>query len=394
LVRAEEPSVNDLNSDRRTFSEDVEFLRKHTQLHVLRHAESPARVAVSAVLQGRVMVSTASGDRGTSFGWINKPFIASGKNDPRFNAYGGEDRFWIGPEGGQFGLYFKSGQGFDLDNWMVPPALNQEPFEIVASQSDRIGFRKLLRLTNYSGTTFKAEVRRDVRLLTPEQITNTLSLNLADSIRAVCFESDNRIQNIGDKAWVKESGLLSIWVIGMFSASPQATVVLPIVDGEESQLGPTVRHYFGEIPPDRLAVVNGHAYFRGDGMHRAKIGISRCRAKPIMGSYSADTNRLTLVQYDLPKHAVDYVNSTLQIQKQPYDGDVVNSYNDGPATPNGNGFGSFYELETSSPAAELKPGESMRHIHRTFHFEGPVDALDVVAQKALGVSIETIQQAL
>ena len=30
------------------------------------------------------------------------------------NVFGGEDRFWLGPEGGQFALYFKAGDPFDL----------------------------------------------------------------------------------------------------------------------------------------------------------------------------------------------------------------------------------------------------------------------------------------
>lgn len=34
-------------------------------------------------------------------------------------------------------------------------------------------------------------------------------------------------------------------------------------------------------------------------------------------------------------------------------------------------LGPFYELETSSPAAALNPGESLRHIQRTIHIKGP-----------------------
>jgi hypothetical protein len=36
------------------------------------------------------------------FGWINRKLIASRKIQPHINVFGGEDRFWIGPEGGQF----------------------------------------------------------------------------------------------------------------------------------------------------------------------------------------------------------------------------------------------------------------------------------------------------
>ncbi|MFQ6127016.1 MAG: DUF6786 family protein, partial [Candidatus Heimdallarchaeota archaeon] len=89
-----------------------------------------------------------------------------------------------------------------------------------------------------------------------------------------------------------------------------------------------------------------------------------------------------------------YVNSMWQLQDQPYKGDVVNSYNDGPAEPGARPLGPFYELETSSPAAQLKPGETIFHIHRTYHLQGPEADLDAVAQATLGVTIAEIKSVL
>ena len=54
----------------------------------------------SADGQGRVMTSTTGGDEGASYGWINYKFIEAGEVSSQFNPYGGEERFWIGPEGG------------------------------------------------------------------------------------------------------------------------------------------------------------------------------------------------------------------------------------------------------------------------------------------------------
>ncbi len=53
----------------------------------------------------------------------------------------------------------------------------------------------------------------------------------------------------------------------------------------------------------------------------------------------------------------------------------------------------FYELETSSPASALKPGETMRHVQRTFHIQGPEEALDLLAGKLLKTRLETIKDA-
>ncbi|MBN2291086.1 MAG: hypothetical protein JXM70_01600 [Pirellulales bacterium] len=377
-----------------TFGEDVTFVRRHAKVIVLSNPQSQARVAVCPDMQGRVLTSSAAGDAGASFGWINHELIASGKNNPQFNAFGGEDRFWLGPEGGQFGLYFKPGKPFDLQNWCVPKPINEEPFEMAQRQKNRALFRKKMHVTNYSGTRFDIDLRREICLLTAEQIRTALSVALAPQVSAVAFQSDNRITNIGTSAWEKRSGLPSIWIIGMFRPSTSATVVIPIVPGDEDELGPAVRHYFGQVPAERLTTTKSHIFFRGDGMQRGKIGVSRKRARPVMGSYDARSEVLTVVQYTLPRKATDYVNSTLEIQKAPYDGDVVNSYNDGPLEPGGQPFGPFFELETSSLAAKLKPGDSMRHVHRTFHFQGPKQHLDALSKAVLGVELKEIEESL
>jgi hypothetical protein len=83
-----------------------------------------------------------------------------------------------------------------------------------------------------------------------------------------------------------------------------------------------------------------------------------------------------------------------ELQKQPYGGDVVNSYNDGPAEPGAKPLGPFYELESSSPAAGLGPGENITHVHRTIHLQGSAESLSPIAEKVLGATVDQIQQAL
>jgi hypothetical protein len=114
----------------------------------------------------------------------------------------------------------------------------------------------------------------------------------------------------------------------------------------------------------------------------------------VAGSYDAANNVLTLVQYNKPADATDYVNSMWQLQDEPYKGDVINSYNDGPPAPGAKPMGPFYELETSSPAAALPPGGSIVHIHRTFHFSGPEPQLEEIARATLGVTLMEIKSTL
>jgi hypothetical protein len=63
-------------------------------------------------------------DRGNSYGWINYGLIKSGEHQPHMNAFGGEERFWLSPEGGQFSIYFKKGKSFDFENWQTPAIID------------------------------------------------------------------------------------------------------------------------------------------------------------------------------------------------------------------------------------------------------------------------------
>jgi hypothetical protein len=201
--------------------------------------------------------------------------------------------------------------------------------------------------------------------------------------------------NAGDKPWEKETGLLSIWILSMYNPSPATTIVIPFNVGPEDKLGPVVNDaYFGKVPADRLVIKDGVLFFSGDGQYRSKIGLSPQRAKDVAGSYDAVNKVLTIVQYNKPQGVTDYVNSMWQIQEQPYRGDVINSYNDGPPAPGVKPLGPFYELESSSPAAALDPGESILHVHRTFHFQGAEPQLDPIAKTVLGVGIEDIKSGL
>ncbi len=378
-----------------TFGGDVALLKKHFSVVVLSDKSGSAKVAVVPAMQGRVMTSTAGGDGGISFGWINKKLIASGDRLEHINPYGGEDRFWLGPEGGQFSIYFAKGAPFDLDNWFVPPPIDTESFPVVKAAADSVQLRRQFRLTNYSDTKFDVAVDREVRLLGPGAVWKHLGVGPVAGVSMVAYESVNRITNAGSEPWKKETGLLSIWILGMLNPSDATTIVLPIRAGPETELGkPVVDDYFGKVPADRLIVEEDIAYFSGDGKHRSKIGIGPKRCKGILGSYDAANQALTLVQFTFTEGVTDYVNSLWKLQKDPYGGDVANSYNDGPPKPGAAPLGPFYELESSSPAAALAPGESLEHIHRTIHIRGPEAKLDPIAKPTLGVGIDEIKNAL
>src|SRR4029079_16544306 len=127
--------------------------------------------------------------------------------------------------------------------------------------------------------------------------------------------------------------------------------------------------------------------------YRSKIGLSPSRARSIAGSYDAAAHVLTLVQYARPANATSYVNSMWEIQKEPFKGDVVNSYNDGPPAPGQPPLGPFYELESSSPALALEAGPSSLHVHRTFHLTGQDSDLDRRARAVLKTGLADLTGA-
>jgi hypothetical protein len=376
----------------RKFSDDLVFLRAHTDVLVLSSADGKAQVAIAPKYQGRVMTSTAEGGDGLSFGYLHRPVIEQGTRQPHMTVLGGEDRFWLGPEGGQYALYFAPGSTFDPDHWQVPEAIDWDAWPAISHTDREATFRREVKLTNYAGTAFSVRIDRTIRLLDRETVIRLIGRDFTNAVQLVAYQSDNAITNTGTAAWTKDAGLISIWILGMYPPGPRTAVVVPFVAGDEKTLGPVVNDkYFGPIDPDRLHIGNGVLFFRGDGTKRGKIGIPRPRARDLAGSYDPDRNVLTIVRFTVPAEGRDYVNSMWERQQHPFAGDVVNSYNDGPLTPGGAPLGPFYEIESSSPAAALDPNGTMRHVHATVHLRGPQSQLDAVARSVFGASLDEIQ---
>jgi hypothetical protein len=389
---------NKLPNTPSNFGEDVAFLKKHTEVVVL--SQGNAAVAVAPAYQGRVMTSSATGDAGTSYGWLNYKLIqqgvlkgeaAAGKLESKIHVFGGEERFWIGPEGGQFGIFFASGAKFDFDHWKTPPPIDTEPFQVVSSDKTRALFSASFSVANQSGTKFDLAVERTVRMLGAEELSISLGVKVPADLPFVAYETSNRLTNLGKKNWDPSSGLLSVWILGMYKPSPSTVMAIPF---RENAAGPTVNDaYFGKIAADRLKIGKGVVFFKGDGASRGKIGIPPLRATGFAGSYSPDLRCLTIVRCDPTPANGKYVNSMWEQQKDPYAGDLINAYNDGSPAPGQPPLGPFYELETSSPGAELAPGESLTHRQITVHFTGEPKQLDPLASQTLGVSLKEFLSA-
>jgi len=390
----EKPKATTTNPDSamsdKSYAHDREFLKAHTKNMIeLQSPDSGAKILLSADYQGRVMTSTATGDSGTSFGWINYKLIESGEKKKQFNPVGGEERFWLGPEGGQYSIYFKKGDSFNIAHWQVPAIIDTDAYEIASSDKSQAVFAKKATLVNYSGTSFDINIERKISLLDKKQLEKKLNLPIPSSVHFVGFETDNSITNTGNSDWKKENGLLSIWLLGMMTPSDETKVMIPFAPQKNIHDFIT-DNYFGAISPDRLQIKDSVLYFKCDGKSRGKLGLSPVIARSIAASYDFKNNVLSLIFFPVDKNGL-YVNSKWELQKEPFKGDVVNSYNDGPLA-DGSQLGPFYEIESSSSAKELKKGEKQEYKQTTCHLQGDYEILRTIAKQLLDVDLDEVKK--
>jgi len=379
------------------FGEDLAFIKRFFSTQVLSNSDGATLFCV-AELQGRTMTTSTNGEQGNSLGYINYAAVERGLVDPQINLVGGEDRIWISPEGGQYSVFFEPGsEKMDFASWRTPPCIDSEAFELIDTQSDSLTYQKMSSVTNMSGFTFDFCLERKVTLLNREKVVADLEIDVPESVGLVGYVADNKITNTSDTPWVQETGLIGLWAICMNPPAPNAVLMVPFKKGDEKDLGQIVTaDYFGKLSGDRLKVDEdlGLVFLRGDGDFRSKLGISVARACSRLGSWTPETGILAVVDFNLPESApAGYTNNLWVHQDNPFEGDVINAYNDGP-NDSGGKLGGFFELETISPALPLKKDESYTHTTRIVRFEGARDQLDQMAQTLFGANLTQIESAL
>lgn len=387
----EEPeTASPENHQTGSFGYDLNFLRSYDSTLILL-GEGNSQVIVSPRYQAKVFTSTTEGNPGRSFGWVNyKAFSAP--LDVHMNAYGGENRFWLGPEGGVFSLYFEKGKEMVFENWKTPSPIDTEPWSVTSQDHRSVSLNKQMQLTNYAGTNISLNVARKISLLDRASIEEKLKISL-DSLKSVGYITDNSITNTGEKEWTEKTGMPCIWILDMFKPSPGTTVIIPYnTEGINESVKVATTDYFGEIPADRIPFKDGILFFKADGNKRSKLGVGPLRAKPIAGSYDAQNKIVTITFFDVDPSG-KYLNQEWNTTKAPFTGDAVNSYNDGPLD-DGSVMGPFYEIESVSPAAFLKPGESLSHQHIVIHLTGDEKVLSEILNEVFGVTSEEVGRML
>jgi hypothetical protein len=375
-----------------TFGYDLQYLlKKDNSLVVLTSEDRQAQVIVSPRYQAKVFTSTAEGQEGKSLGFLNYKVWESTEILEHINGYGGENRLWIGPEGGAFSIFFKPGVRQVYDNWFTPNPFDTEPWQMVSQGKQSVSIEKEMKVSNYLGTAFHLKAGRKIRLLNPPDIQTLLSVIPGEEIKTVAYTTENILTNLDNFAWTKETGTICIWMLDMFNVAPRAVTIVPFIQGNENELGKVATtDYFGEIPAGRYKeTANGLAFLKTDGKLRSKIGLNAKRTKSIAGNYDPDSRRLTVATFDVDRSAA-YVNEEWNPGKDPLVGDVFNAYNDGPLE-DGSIMGPFLELESASPAALIAPGQSITHCHNVYHFVGEDAPLSVITETLFGIAVEEIK---
>lgn len=365
------------------YAADTALIGERAGVHELRLG--PLRLAIVPDWQLRVATG-AFAPGGNSLGWLNRAKLRSGEVDERANLWGGLERVWLGPEGGPGSLYFAPGDDYDLERWTVPALVDRVPFRVSAAGGTRIEAAAEGSVSNRAGERFEIRLERGVEVLAPER---ALGDALPADVRGLAFVSDNALTNVGASAWSPSNGGLCLWLAGMFPHAARAVAYAAAPTGGAPR---AVDDYFHPLDGARLRAVGSGMAFRVDGEHRSKIGIPAAHATGWMGAWDPERGRLTLVQAQVDAGA-EYLEARWSSDRGPFGGEALHLYNDGPPEPGAAPFGPFFELESSSPAAILAPGEVQRHRSTTTLLEGPRAALDDIARAHLGVALELLEQA-
>jgi hypothetical protein len=367
-----------------TFEETKRLLEKcGLRTLILRREEENGCLLIAPDLSGKVMAVSLGGPQGENFGFVNKKAVANCGKDPQFNAYGGALRWWVGPEGGQYGVAFPPGTTqFDLDSWRISEEYNGKSFDVLypkGAENVATLMGAECHIENASGARFHLGVSCRVGLmdapLGPPAKGNVEGLK---HLKHLGYRCETSFENLSREPMRKETGLVSIWMLGMYASGPETYVIAPF---EKQGAGEIVTDtYFSPdgLSRDRLVIDEkaGYLLFKADAKERSKIGLSRSRAASCIGSLDFSRNLLTVWRFPI-RRRMPYVNSLWEFQKRPYAGDVSNSYNDDGR------FGDFYELECSSHALALRPGEHATFPLEIHHFTGPQASLLAAAEGLL-----------
>lgn len=371
------------------------FSKYSVDAQVLDNGES--MLVFSPELQGRVLTSCYGGVNEPSLGWFNREAVALRKGDFSKIEIGGEDVFSVGPEGGNTSVFFERGVLWTEDNKKTPAIASLDKWNVVSRSKTRVRMSRSGEISNVLGAKFSVEAEREISLLSRDDVSKILGIELPQNIKIAAFQSMNKITNKGAENWSEKYGMLNIGVGSFFNANKTVNVFVPYRAGDASKLGDVVREnsfdsFSGTASVSSRVVVNDEFIrFKCDGRYMSGIGVSPRRSEGIVVSFDAENEILTLVMYIKPSGNRAYFPASWRDSQAGFDGDAIGVFNNGPIAKNAFQPALFYKISTTSPALNLESGKSQFHLQRVFHFHGSEYDLDTVSYKLTGISVKQMR---
>lgn len=357
-------------------------------------------VVVTPSLVGRVLCTGFEGVNGGTESYISEAQIKrgatpSGKGGD-WAAFGGEERIWLAPEGGRFGLFFKQGNEQNFKNYLVPEPLNSARFGVTARTEDQtsVTFVAPIHLTNYQGHKIDLEVKRRIEILESCPYT----LGYGSKVDFVAFESRTGVRNTARAPLTKETGAVSIWTLGQLPVRNHSVIIVPFRPGPDSQLGtPLNTEYFkadmidttqapdGHVYDDYWALKDNYALIKANGSVRTKIEMWPKRSLGRMASINLASFSMTIVEFRMYPEREYLASYWLPYEGDPFKGAAISIY----VGPREEGA---YELETLSPALFLQPDEQYTHVSRTYHLRGDKPSIVEILARHFNADIKSLTQ--
>ncbi len=184
-----------------------------------------------------------------------------------FNNFGGVN-LWPAPEGGPFGLNYRG------DEWMVQPAINDEPFVVRNTEEASVDMHKRTTLTNRMGTSLEVDMTRTVAVVPPSPC-------LADcgSSAIVAVETRDRIE-VRNEVSSREA-LIAAWNLEQFDATDDTVAFVRVPSpGEAINFD-----YYSPAPTNLITTHPDGFSFRVNGRQRAQIGLRTSARTERIGFY-------------------------------------------------------------------------------------------------------------
>lgn len=237
--------------------------------------ESPAhcaqaRMVVAPDLGGRLFVEVA----GQSMHRMDLEVIKR-PNQP-FNNFGGMN-LWPAPEGGDFGFNYHG------DQWIVQPAINQDPFQVVESRSDFASLRKRCALVNRKKKRVEVEITREVRIVEPAEELRSFG-------EAILFAVETNDGIKVENAVSMHEALIAAWNLEQFDATENTMAFVSVENPRAA-----INFDFYQPSPQNLITWHEKGFtFRVHGRQRGQIGIRASAHARRIGFYDLSRKILCL----------------------------------------------------------------------------------------------------